>query len=115
MVWWLFPIIGLIATFLLSSAILELLKLPILLFVGIVLFDMLGNWFGSLLKLDWKISYLFGLGLTILIVWVLYRSWLGIAIAGGMIITLYLVMKGIFGDLISKMTKDFLPKVMEKR
>jgi len=109
MAWFvLLPIIGLLIMFFLSFAALEILKLPILLFVGIFLFDMLGNWFGSWMKLDWRISYLFGLGLTILIVWMLYQSWWSIAVLGGMIITFYLVVKGIWGDLIRGLTKGFV-------
>lgn len=118
MVWWLIPLVGLIlilAVFFLMFAVIQVLKIPILIIIGIIMFDMIGNWLGALLKLDWRISYSLGLGITVMFLYFLYQSWWGLALLGGSVVTIYLLIKGIWGSALKELTRGFgLMKTISK-
>jgi len=117
--WILIPLITLLMLFGLTWAALEVLKVPILVFLGIILFDMIGHWFGGMLRLKWWVSYLAAIPLVILICWHLYQSWTSIAIIGGALAVIYFTLRGLFRPFIEglvrglKMPKELRPRLRE--
>jgi len=99
-IWTLLPIIGIILLILAVFAVIEVLKIPILIIIGIFLFDIIGNWLGGFLKVKKWISYLIALQIVLVMCYFIYNSWWSIALLGGIVIALYLILKGTYGNLI---------------